>query len=156
MGPSGSGKSSLLNLLSSRLPSSTGTFTTSGTLLVDETLVNASELQAICSYMTQDNSALLPYLTVREMLWFAAGLRLLRGMLKKEKLKRAGDIIRSMGLSDCVDNLIGGEFVKGISGGEKRRVSIGVQLLTEPRVLMLPTNLLQGWMPSRHLQFFRF
>ena len=136
MGPSGSGKSSLLNLLSSRLPSSTGSFTTSGSLLVDGSPVKPEELQAVCSYVTQDDSALLPYLTVREMLRFAAGLRLPKGMSRKEKRKRAEDVIRSMGLSDCADNLVGGEFVKGISGGEKRRVSIGVQLLTEPRVLM--------------------
>ena len=41
-----------------------------------------------------------------------------------------------MALSDCADCLIGSELVKGISGGEKRRVSIAVQVLTEPRILM--------------------
>ncbi|KAK7028149.1 hypothetical protein VNI00_014964 [Paramarasmius palmivorus] len=70
------------------------------------------------------------------MLRFAAGLRLPKSMSSKVKKERAEEVIKAMGLSDCADNLVGSEFVKGISGGEKRRVSIAVQLLTEPRILI--------------------
>ena len=42
-----------------------------------------------------------------------------------------------MGLGDCANVAIGSEFVKGISGGQKRRVTIAVQILTEPRILLL-------------------
>lgn len=57
-------------------------------------------------------------------------------MSAQQKRERAEDVIRMMALSDCADCLIGSELVKGISGGEKRRVSIAVQVLTEPRILM--------------------
>jgi hypothetical protein len=55
-----------------------------------------------------------------------------------------------MGLKDCADNLVGNELVKGISGGEKRRVTIAVQILTDPRVLLLdePTSGLDAFTAS--------
>jgi ABC-type multidrug transport system ATPase subunit len=99
-------------------------------------------LESVASFVTQDDDALLPLLTVRENLRFAAGLRLPPFMSRKEKNQRAEDVILKMGLKDCADNLIGSEFKKGISGGEKRRVSIAVQILTNPKVLLLdePTS----------------
>lgn len=55
-----------------------------------------------------------------------------------------------MGLKDCADNLIGSDLIKGVSGGEKRRVSIAVQVLTDPRVLLLdePTSGLDAFTAS--------
>lgn len=95
-----------------------------------------SVVRSLCSYVTQDDGALLPFLTVRETLHFAAGLRLPKWMSKDKKIQRAEEVIMKMGLKDCADNLIGSEFVKGISGGERRRVTIGVQILTEPKILL--------------------
>ncbi|KAJ3992453.1 P-loop containing nucleoside triphosphate hydrolase protein [Lentinula boryana] len=97
-----------------------------------------------------DDNSLLPYLTVREMLRFATGLRLPGSMNTKQKRDRAEEVIRMMGLSDCADCLIGSEFVKGISGREKRRVSIVVQVLTEPRILIAdkPTSGLDAFTAS--------
>ena len=95
-----------------------------------------SVVRSLCSYVTQDDDALLPSLTVRETLRFAAGLRLPKWMSSGEKIRRAEEVILKMGLKDCADNLIGSEFVKGISGGERRRVAIGVQILTEPKILL--------------------
>ena len=137
LGPSGSGKSSLLNAMARRLRSSVLTrYRTSGTMLFNGVQPTDKEVQSLCSYVTQDDSALLPYLTVRETLRFAAGLRLPRWMSEEEKMERAEDVLMKMGLKDCADVLVGNELLKGISGGEKRRVSIAVQILTEPQVLM--------------------
>jgi len=137
LGPSGSGKSSLLNTMARRLRSSLLTrYRTSGTMLFNGVQPTDKEVRSLCSYVTQDDSALLPYLTVRETLRFAAGLRLPRWMGKAEKVKRAEDVMLKMGLKDCADVLVGNELLKGISGGEKRRVSIAVQVLTEPQILM--------------------
>ena len=137
LGPSGSGKSSLLNAMARRLRSSLFTrYRTSGAMLFNGVRPTDKEVRSLCSYVTQDDSALLPYLTVRETLRFAAGLRLPSGMSKEEKTKRAEDVILKMGLKDCADVLVGNELLKGISGGEKRRVSIAVQVLTEPQILM--------------------
>ena len=137
LGPSGSGKSSLLNTMARRLRSSLLTrYRTSGTMLFNGVRPTDKEVRSLCSYVVQDDNALLPYLTVRETLGFAAGLRLPRGMSKEEKMKRAEDVLLKMGLKDCADVLVGDELLKGISGGEKRRVSIAVQVLTEPQILM--------------------
>src|SRR5258706_152899 len=63
-------------------------------------------------------------------------------MSRAEKNRRAEAILMRMGLKDCADNVIGNDLIKGISGGEKRRVSIAIQILTNPLVLLLdePTS----------------
>jgi len=126
-----------------RLHSSVSTrYKSSGKMLFNGALPSDTVIKSLCSYVTQDDDALLPYLTVRETLHYAAQLRLPNSMSKLEKKRRADDVILKMGLRDCADNLIGSEFLKGISGGEKRRVTIAVQILMEPRILLLdePTS----------------
>ncbi|KAH7183145.1 P-loop containing nucleoside triphosphate hydrolase protein [Fusarium flagelliforme] len=143
MGPSGSGKTSLLNAMALRLRDSVGTkYRPAGKLTFNGARPSDSVIRSVCSYVCQDDDALLPSLTVRETLRFAAGLRLPSFMSKDEKNRRAEEVLLKMGLKDCADNLVGGELVKGISGGEKRRVSIAVQVLTDPRILLLdePTS----------------
>ncbi|KAK0440521.1 P-loop containing nucleoside triphosphate hydrolase protein [Armillaria borealis] len=143
LGPSGSGKSSLLNLMAQRLQSTLQTtYVAGGTMTLNGVPAKPEVMSTLCSYVTQDDSALLPYLTVRETLQFAASLRLPSSLSKEEKRHRADEVMLKMGLKDCRHTLIGNELLKGISGGEKRRVSIAVQVLTEPQVLMLdePTS----------------
>ncbi|KAH7143644.1 P-loop containing nucleoside triphosphate hydrolase protein [Dactylonectria macrodidyma] len=143
MGPSGSGKTSLLNSMALRLRNSLGTrYHPSGKLTFNGAIPSDSVIRSVCSYVCQDDNALLPSLTVRETLRFAAGLRLPSFMSKEEKNRRAEDVLLKMGLKDCADNLIGNDMIKGISGGEKRRVSIATQVLTDPRILLLdePTS----------------
>ncbi|KAH6984570.1 P-loop containing nucleoside triphosphate hydrolase protein [Ilyonectria sp. MPI-CAGE-AT-0026] len=143
MGPSGSGKTSLLNSMALRLRNSIGTrYHPSGKLTFNGAVPSDSVIRSVCSYVCQDDDALLPSLTVRETLRFAAGLRLPSFMRKDEKNRRAEEVLLKMGLKDCADNLIGNDMIKGISGGEKRRVSIAVQVLTDPRILLLdePTS----------------
>ncbi|CAM1508976.1 Fc.00g027150.m01.CDS01 [Cosmosporella sp. VM-42] len=143
MGPSGSGKTSLLNAMALRLRNSLGTkYRPTGKLTFNGARPSDSVIRSVCSYVCQDDDALLPSLTVRETLRFAAGLRLPSFMNKDEKYRRAEEVLMKMGLKDCADNLIGSDMIKGISGGEKRRVSIAVQVLTDPRILLLdePTS----------------
>ncbi|KAF8424189.1 ABC transporter [Tirmania nivea] len=158
MGPSGSGKSTLLNLLAKRLQSTPFTrYKSSGKILFNGAVPSDSVVRSLCSYVTQDDEALLPSLTVRETLRFAAGLRLPKWMSNHEKIRRAEEVILKMGLKDCADNLIGSEFVKGISGGERRRVTIGVQILTEPKILLLdePTSGLDAFTAASILSVLR-
>ncbi|KAK0436366.1 hypothetical protein EV421DRAFT_1739577 [Armillaria borealis] len=143
LGPSGSGKFSLLNLMAQRLQSTLQTtYVAGGTMTLNGVPAKPEVMSTLCSYVTQDNSALLPYLTVRETSQFAASLRLPSSLSKEEKRHRADEVMLKMGLKDCRHTLIGNELLKGISGGEKRRVSIAVQVLTEPQGLMLdePTS----------------
>ncbi|KAF3035107.1 hypothetical protein E8E12_004207 [Didymella heteroderae] len=138
MGPSGSGKTSLLNSMAGRLKDDFSTrYKTSGTMTFNGLAPSEDVVHSICSFVTQDDDALLASLTVRETLRYAAGLRLPKWMSKQQKAQKAEEILLKMGLKDCADNLIGNDLIKGISGGEKRRVTIAVQILTEPRVLLL-------------------
>ncbi|KAG6002189.1 hypothetical protein E4U54_000935 [Claviceps lovelessii] len=151
MGPSGSGKTSLLNAMALRLRGSIGTrYKPSGKLTFNGASPSDSVIRSVCSYVCQDDDALLPSLTVRETLRFAAGLRLSSFMSTAEKSKRAEDVLMKMGLKDCANNIIGSNMIKGISGGEKRRVSIGIQVLTDPRILLLdePTSGLDAFTAS--------
>jgi ABC-type multidrug transport system ATPase subunit len=138
MGPSGSGKTSLLNSMAGRLKDDLGTrYKQAGSMTFNGAEPSQDVIHSICSFVTQDDDALLASLTVRETLRYAAGLRLPKWMSKEQKRQRAEEILLKMGLKDCADNLIGNDLIKGISGGEKRRVTIAVQILTEPRVLLL-------------------
>ncbi|KAJ4340035.1 hypothetical protein N0V95_007617 [Ascochyta clinopodiicola] len=138
MGPSGSGKTSLLNSMAGRLKDDLSTrYKTFGTMTFNGLAPSEDVVHSICSFVTQDDDALLASLTVRETLRYAAGLRLPKWMDKQQKVQKAEEILLKMGLKDCADNLIGNDVIKGISGGEKRRVTIAVQILTEPRVLLL-------------------
>jgi ABC-type multidrug transport system ATPase subunit len=138
MGPSGSGKTSLLNSMSMRLKDDTSTrYKQFGSMTYNGLVPTQDVVHSICSFVTQDDDALLASLTVRETLRYAAGLRLPKWMSAEQKARKAEEILLKMGLKDCADNLVGNDLVKGISGGEKRRVTIAVQILTEPRVLLL-------------------
>ena len=151
MGPSGSGKTSLLNSMASRLHSNFRTrYQTSGTMTYGGSVPSEDVIRSVASYVCQDDDALLPTLTVRETLHFAAGLRLPTWMSKNEKRRRAESVLLKLGLKDCADNLIGNDLMKGISGGEKRRVTIAVQVLTDPRILLLdePTSGLDAFTAS--------
>jgi ABC-type multidrug transport system ATPase subunit/ABC-type multidrug transport system permease subunit len=143
MGPSGSGKTSLLNSIARRLHGSVGTqYRIHGNMLYNGAVPSESVIRSVTSFVTQDDDALMPSLTVRESLRFAAGLRLPNWMSGEEKNRRAEEILYKMGLKECADNLIGSELIKGISGGEKRRVTIAIQILTDPKILLLdePTS----------------
>ncbi|KAL2425309.1 putative ABC transporter ATP-binding protein/permease [Exophiala dermatitidis] len=143
MGPSGSGKSSCLNAMARRLYGSPLVkYHCTGKMLLNGSTATDDVITSICSYVPQDDSALLPCLTVRETLHFAARLRLPAFLNHEQKIQRAESVLMQLGLKDCADTLIGSDMVKGISGGEKRRVSIGIQILTDPQVLLLdePTS----------------
>ncbi|KAL7787470.1 P-loop containing nucleoside triphosphate hydrolase protein [Trichoderma ceciliae] len=158
MGPSGSGKTSLLNSMALRLRNSISThYRPSGKMSFNGAVPSALVVRSVCSYVCQDDDALLPSLTVRETLRFSAALRLPSFMSKEEKYRRAEEVLMKMGLKDCADNLIGNDLVKGISGGEKRRVSIAVQVLTDPRILLLdePTSGLDAFTASSIMEVLR-
>lgn len=81
-------------------------------------------------------------MTVRETLLFSANLRLPESVSPKEKHQIVDKALQSLGLSHIANSRIGGNGIRGISGGEKRRVSIGVELVTSPSIIFLdePTS----------------
>ncbi|TXG70340.1 hypothetical protein EZV62_005275 [Acer yangbiense] len=136
MGPSGSGKSTLLDALAGRL--------STNTLMTGNILLNGKKApidSRDVSYVTQDDY-FFGTLSVREILTYSAHLRLPSKMTNDEIDEIVQETIVKMGLQDCAENKIGNWHLRGISTGEKRRVSIGVEILTQPKVLFLdePTS----------------
>ncbi|KAL0908598.1 hypothetical protein M5K25_023100 [Dendrobium thyrsiflorum] len=136
MGPSGCGKSTLLDALSGRLGSQ---MRQSGRILVN----GRRQMLAYgtLAYVTQED-ILMTTLTVKEAICYSAELLLPDWMSKSEKRERAEQVIIEMGLQDAMETRIGGRSKKGISGGQRRRVSICIEILTRPKLLFLdePTS----------------
>ncbi|MBA0848554.1 hypothetical protein Goshw_003774, partial [Gossypium schwendimanii] len=112
----------------------------------------------VCEYgrigfVTQDD-VLFPHLTVKETLTYAALLRLPMTLTKQQKEKRALDVIYELGLDRCQDTMIGGSFVRGVSGGERKRVCIGNEIIINPSLLFLdePTSGLDSTTALRTVQ----
>mmetsp|Transcript_47254 Transcript_47254/g.118992 ORF Transcript_47254/g.118992 Transcript_47254/m.118992 type:complete len:667 (-) Transcript_47254:105-2105(-) len=136
MGPSGAGKSTALDVLAGRVKGSG----LSGSLLINGH-PRPRSMKKFSAYVMQDDT-LHGVLTVRENLYYSAMLRLPSSMSHREKLGRVDNVIQELGLSHVADTKIGNIFFRGVSGGERRRVSIGVELLTCPSLLFLdePTS----------------
>jgi len=135
--------SSILNAIAHRVPK--GVFipmVQTGKILFNNKKRSANKVKKLCAYVTQDDTALLPCLTVAETFYFMALLRMPATMTEQERKDEATAVINNLGLRECADIVVGSELVKGISGGQKRRVSIGIQLLSRPSVLLLdePTS----------------
>ncbi|KAG9459589.1 hypothetical protein H6P81_004097 [Aristolochia fimbriata] len=138
VGPSGAGKSTLLRIISGRIKNSD--FDPKCISLNDHPISSPTQLRRICGFVTQEDN-LLPLLTVKETLMFSARFRL-RGMSAKEKEERVSLLMEELGLSHVADSYIGDEETRGISGGERKRVSIGVDVIHDPKILLLdePTS----------------
>ncbi|XP_047068481.1 ABC transporter G family member 1-like [Lolium rigidum] len=136
MGPSGCGKTTLLDALAGRLgPSMKGR----GDIMINgrrEKLAFGTS-----AYVTQE-SVLMTTLTVAEAVRYSAQLQLPDSMSPSEKRSRADDAIKQMGLAAVADTRIGGRVSKGISGGQRKRVSICIELLASPSLIFLdePTS----------------
>ena len=129
IGSSGSGKTSVLNTLSNRIAvgrlRSTGEITYNG----------SPQLRSIRSAYVMQQDVLIPTLTVRETLYYAAELRLPPPTTPEERKQIVEAVILELGLKECADTRIGNNVHKGCSGGEKRRTSLAVQMLSNPSVL---------------------
>eukprot|EP00897_Mesotaenium_endlicherianum_P002850 jgi/Mesen1/2593/ME000164S01717 len=147
MGPSGSGKTTFLNILGGR----TGKNVTGSVTYNDINYTKA--LKRKIGFVTQDD-LFFPHLTVRETLMYAALLRLPKDLSRAQKIRRADDTIEELGLMRCKNTIIGGQFLRGISGGERKRVSIGHEILIDPSVLLLdePTSGLDSTTALRIVQ----
>jgi ABC-type multidrug transport system ATPase subunit len=133
MGPSGSGKTSLLNVLSGRSAYESGDITVDG--IKSEGAV-MKRLKRKIAYVKQGD-LFFGHLTVRDQLTYTALLRLPSHMSKTEKHAEVNRIISTLRLDKCANTPI-----MLLSGGEKKRVNIGTEMLMDPSVIMLdePTS----------------
>ncbi|CAA0330244.1 unnamed protein product [Arabidopsis thaliana] len=148
LGPSGSGKSTLLNAVAGRLHGSNLT----GKILINDGKITKQTLKRT-GFVAQDD-LLYPHLTVRETLVFVALLRLPRSLTRDVKLRAAESVISELGLTKCENTVVGNTFIRGISGGERKRVSIAHELLINPSLLVLdePTSGLDATAALRLVQ----
>ncbi|RAH71105.1 putative ABC transporter [Aspergillus aculeatinus CBS 121060] len=135
MGPSGSGKSSFVNILGGKNKASTGEICLNGYRM------KPAELRALMGFVPQDD-LVLPELTVRENLLHSARV-MLGGQLGDHEIQDyVGSLIACLGLAKVQDQMVGSVAQRGLSGGECKRVSIGLELAAAPKVLILdePTS----------------
>ncbi|KAI3728011.1 hypothetical protein L6452_16636 [Arctium lappa] len=146
LGPSGSGKTTLLTALGGRL---TGKL--SGKITYNSRPFSGS-MKRRTGFVTQED-VLYPHLTVTETLLFTAMLRLPKSLTQDEKVQHVERVISELGLTRCQNSMIGGPLFRGISGGEKKRVSIGQEMLINPSLLLLdePTSGLDSTTAQRIL-----
>ncbi|KAL2332853.1 hypothetical protein Fmac_014066 [Flemingia macrophylla] len=135
MGPSGSGKTTLLRVIGGRLVDNV-----KGKVTYNDVQFIPAIKRRI-GFVTQED-VLFPQLTVEETLVFSALLRLPNSMSKEQKYARVDTIIKQLGLERCRKTKIAGGYLKGISGGERKRTCIGYEILVDPSLLLLdePTS----------------
>ncbi|XP_050265204.1 ABC transporter G family member 14 [Quercus robur] len=146
LGPSGSGKTTLLTALGGRLNGKlSGKITYNGQPF-------SGTIKRRTGFVAQDD-VLYPHLTVTETLFFTALLRLPNSLTQEEKAQHVENVITELGLTRCRNSMIGGPLFRGISGGEKKRVSIGQEMLINPSLLLLdePTSGLDSTTAQRIL-----
>ena len=137
MGGSGAGKTTLLDILAMKRKSGK----VEGKIKINGITVSKKQFSKIVGFVDQDDY-LLPTLTVYETVLNSALLRLPRSMSLESKQNRVITVLEQLRIFDIKDRIIGDEFERGISGGEKRRVSIACELVTYPLILFLdePTS----------------
>jgi ABC-type multidrug transport system ATPase subunit len=139
MGPSGCGKTTLLNVLAQREASAKAQV--SSVVLFNGQVPSQSTFRRLSSYVESED-ALIGSLTVKETLYFAAQLSLSGSVAAAERIRRINELLQAFGLTNQANTLIGTLLKKGISTGQKRRLSVASQLISAPKVLFLdePTS----------------
>lgn len=142
IGGSGAGKTSCLDILAMKHKKGV----VKGDIRVNGVHVTEEEMQSICGFVDQEDT-LMGTLTVREALMYSALLRLPAAMSLGDKRVRVQEVMDELNIGHLADRKIGVPGQRGISGGEKRRVSIGQELVTNPKILFLdePTSGLDSY-----------
>ena len=136
MGPSGAGKSSLLNILAGRARTN-GRVKISSDVRLNNYGVDPTNLQVRkgIAFVAQDDSLQVTS-TPREAIRFSAKLRLPKDTAETQIEKLVERMLSELGLTACADTIVGGALIKGISGGERKRTSVGVELVVKPAMVL--------------------
>ena len=148
MGSSGAGKTTLLNVLCDRI-SHTRSCSLEGEVLINDSYkVSQNDFGKYAAYVMQDD-VLFQTFTCEEAIRFAAKLKL--GLSGEELEHKVDEVTESLGLLKCRKTLIGSQLIKGLSGGERKRTAIGVELITNPSIIFLdePTSGLDSFTANK-------
>ncbi|XP_019175557.1 PREDICTED: ABC transporter G family member 28-like [Ipomoea nil] len=132
MGPSGAGKTTFLSALTGKATGCTMT----GLILINGQPECMRSYKKIIGFVPQDDTV-HGNLTVEENLWFSARCRLPADLGKPEKVLVVERVIESLGLQHVRDSLVGTVEKRGISGGQRKRVNVGLEMVMEPSLLIL-------------------
>ncbi|MCD7446695.1 ABC transporter G member 28 [Datura stramonium] len=137
MGPSGAGKTTFLSALTGKAAGCTR----NGVILINGKPEPMQAYKKIIGFVPQDD-IVHGNLTVEENLWFSARCRLAADLPKPEKVLVVERVIESLGLQAVRDSLVGTVEKRGISGGQRKRVNVGLEMVMEPSLLILdePTS----------------
>ncbi|XP_023638502.1 ABC transporter G family member 7 isoform X2 [Capsella rubella] len=150
MGPSGSGKTTLLNVLAGQLGSSPRLHL-SGLLEVNG---KPSSSKAYKLAFVRQEDLFFSQLTVRETLSFAAELQLPHISSAEDRDEYVNNLLLNLGLVSCADSCVGDAKVRGISGGEKKRLSLACELIASPSVIFAdePTTGLDAFQAEKVME----
>mmetsp|Transcript_26352 Transcript_26352/g.39923 ORF Transcript_26352/g.39923 Transcript_26352/m.39923 type:complete len:744 (+) Transcript_26352:1702-3933(+) len=146
MGPSGAGKSILLEAIGGQLPSNSKLSKVEGNVYLNGIRTNDSRNNHNVVLIPQE-SDFFPHMTVYETLEFRAKL-LLRKKSKSEMQQHLNKILKQLNLFHVKDTIVGNQKVRGLSGGERKRLSIAVKLVQDPPAVLLldePTSGLDSY-----------
>ncbi|KAH9542765.1 hypothetical protein CY35_13G024500 [Sphagnum magellanicum] len=137
MGPSGAGKTTFLNALAGKVSHSRLT----GVVFINGKPGSIQSYKRIIGFVPQDD-IVHGSLTVEENLWFSASYRLPVDMPKCDRVLVVERIIAALGLGAIRDSRVGTVEKRGISGGQRKRVNVGLEMVMEPSLLILdePTS----------------
>ncbi|KAG2433874.1 hypothetical protein HXX76_008227 [Chlamydomonas incerta] len=131
MGPSGSGKTSLLTALAGRVPNGSKMDLTGSLLVNGMPTDSAGHRQAF----VQQEDLFYSMLSVKETLKMAADLRLPQQMSAEAREAYVSQLVGVLGLAKAIETCVGDEKTRGLSGGEKKRLSIGCELVGSPSLI---------------------
>ncbi|UMM22268.1 hypothetical protein L5515_003562 [Caenorhabditis briggsae] len=144
MGSSGAGKTTLLNVLTGR---NKGSLRTNGEISLNGRKMTSSGMKQLSAYVQQED-VFMASQTVSEVLHFAVKMRSPERLSKKKRENLVESMLTTFGLKNCENTRVGSVKEKGISRGEKKRLTIACEILTDPPVLFCdePTSGLDSFM----------
>ncbi|KAI2506887.1 ABC-2 type transporter [Fragilaria crotonensis] len=154
MGPSGSGKSTLLDALAGKIKYSPKLSLHGRRYLNDELVSGDSQIPA--AYIQQDTN-FFPHMTVKETLDFRVELKVGSSLTKRERDKLVADLMDQLNLSISANTIVGNNKVRGLSGGERKRLSIACEMISSPSIIFLdePTSGLDSYQAMQVVETLR-
>ena len=132
MGPSGAGKTSLMEVISKQSKSGE----VHGDFFLNGNEVNIKNIKQVSGFVFQDD-VILRTMTVYEALLMAATLKLPESVSLLDKTNIVNKMISTLHLNNCRDTIVGDSTLKGLSGGERKRLSVGMEMITNPSIIFL-------------------
>ena len=154
MGPSGSGKSTLIHAIAGRIKAS-DKITLSGSRYINQKII-AGDSNIPAAFIEQEVN-FFPHMTVKETLDFRVELKVGTRFSKLQRDDIVSNLMDMLGLTKSADTIVGNNKVRGLSGGERKRLSIACEMISSPPILILdePTSGLDSYQAAQVIEYLR-